>query len=80
MLLGKALKPVCSPPVAERPKSGRRLDRLADRLARLTHLCSEIHNVATGKTVPTERLEETLKEAEDLCRELRAEIKRRKIN
>ena len=50
----------------------------ADRLARLTYLCSEINNVAKGEHVATERLQEVLKEAEDLCRAVRKEIARRK--
>jgi hypothetical protein len=50
---------------------------LADRLARLTFLCSEIHKARTSSAVPTERLEDVLREAEELCRALRQEIRRR---
>jgi hypothetical protein len=52
-------------------------DSFSDRLARLTYLCSEISKVAKGKRVPTERLRDILKEAEDLCRAVRREIARR---
>ena len=49
----------------------------ADRLARLTFLCSEISKAAHGQRVPMDRLREVLKEAEDLCRAVRREIARR---
>jgi hypothetical protein len=49
----------------------------ADRLARLTFLCSEISKMAKGEQVSLDRLHEVLKEAEDLCRAVRKEIARR---
>jgi hypothetical protein len=52
-------------------------DALSDRLARLTYLCSEIHKAARLATVATPRLEEILREAEQLCRLIRKELKRR---
>ena len=50
---------------------------MPDRLARLTYLCSEIHHATRLATVATTRLEEILLEAEQLCRVIRKELKRR---
>lgn len=55
-------------------------DSFADRLARLTYLCSEISKIAQGEHVPTERLRDVLKEAEALCRAVRREIARREAD
>lgn len=50
---------------------------LRDRLARLTYLCAEIGKIAHGDDVPTERLEDILSDAEELCRAIRRELKKR---
>jgi hypothetical protein len=50
---------------------------LADRIARLTYLCSEINKISKGVRVSTERLQEVMEEAESLSRVLRREINRR---
>ena len=52
-------------------------ESLRDRLARLTFLCTEIHKAAEVDNVPTERLEDILSEAEQLCRAIRKELRRR---
>jgi hypothetical protein len=56
------------------------MDGLADRIVRLTYLCSEIQKATDSHPVATERLREIIQEAEDLCCALRGEIKRREAN
>lgn len=51
---------------------------LADRLARLTHLCTEISKIERGEYVATERLQDLLKEVSDLSKALEREITRRR--
>jgi hypothetical protein len=49
----------------------------ADRLARLTFLCSEISKIKRGDEVSTQQLERLLVETEALSQALRREIERR---
>jgi hypothetical protein len=52
-------------------------DPLTDRLARLTLLCNEIHNLVTqSPVIPRGKLEDMLAEAEQLCRTIRKELRR----
>jgi hypothetical protein len=51
-------------------------DSIHDRLARLTFLCSQAHAADRRKKIPTDRLEEVLAEAVQLCRVLRKALKK----
>ena len=51
-------------------------DQLGDRLARLTFLCARLGEATREMVVSADTLEQLLSEAEGLCRDLRAELKR----
>ena len=55
------------------------MDALVDRIARLAFLCSQFQTASSGQPASKQHLQEALKEAEDLCRALRVEIKRREV-